>query len=121
MRSMPHGGKWDSVNGIIRSLEHVGYSVTTLVPIRDVTCIVASQKARGYSKDDNELLSKVRRAYSRVLGALIMGKHRYYLIPHESLVLHPYDASTALLQLLGLPHVPDFIAKDENAKHYKCC
>lgn len=118
MRSMPHGGKWDCIKGLLNHLESFGYQVVTLVPVRDITCIVSSQVSIRYTKDQEAGMEKVRRAYSHVLNALIQSKAEFYLVPYESLVLHPKQAANSLLSVLGLPSLAAFHAFDQNLKHY---
>lgn len=118
MRSMPHGGRWDSIWRLVRHIESFGYTTTVLVPVRDNHCVADSQAEIKYAESYEDGLARVSRAYSHVIGACVLARLDYHLVPYESLVLHPKQAGNALLVLLGMPKVRKFHATDENRKHY---
>lgn len=125
IRSYPHGEGWPYLNAIYNCLEARDYEVFTLITVRSPVACLSSQVAQGHAIDSGTAAALYREAYRRILADV---RGHFYLVPIESLILHPREATAALLALLGLPPVVDgpLIVNgrerhisDENWKHYQ--
>jgi len=125
IRSYPHGDTWPSLHQLKRQLEDKEYEVFTLVTVRHPVALLKSQVNRGHAEDLGLAASQMRQAYIRIFSEL---SGHFYVVPKESLVLHPREAVRALLHLIGLPGITDGPLviegrerhiSDENWNHYE--
>jgi len=120
-RSVPHGGDWPDLRGMVDELRSRGYAdVRFVVTVRDRHCLESSQVAAGHVPDAAGAAGNIRRCYGHIFSQLAeMPEVAYVIAPYESLVLHGAKAAGELLEALGLD-VPDDMPsfRDENAKYF---
>lgn len=116
-RSYPHGHdhKWPNLS---RLVEDCGdRSVTVLITVRDMLCMVRSQLSRGHVQTERQAIDNIRLAYE-MLWIAVIGRD-WYAVSYESLVLNPAQAQTDLLNGFLLPLPEKFVeVYDGNKKHY---
>lgn len=120
-RSVPHGGVWPDLQGVVDELRSCGYAdVRFVVTVRDRHCLESSQVAAGHVADAAEAAGNIRRCYGHIFSQLAeMPEVACVIAPYESLVLHGAKAAGKLLEALGLDVPEDMPCfRDENAKHF---
>ena len=116
-RSLPHGGRWPDVEGMINALAEHG-DVGIVITMRERSAMIASQMANGHVPGPNRAKANISHALA-VLGVVMAGfTDSVYMLPYESLVLHPAETERALLAWAGLDMVKYVPVYDGNTKYY---
>jgi hypothetical protein len=61
-QSVPHGGRWPDIVGVVQKLQQANYTVHPVFTWRDPVCMAHSQKAASHVNDKNEALDNIARA-----------------------------------------------------------
>lgn len=115
-RSIPHGGDWVDITGLIRVLEGRGYSVRTVVVTRDRHATIRSQLKWHHAATAAAAADSIDRATRHIFAHLQGCAPDFIQVAYESLVRDP-GARESLLLSLGL-EVPARLppVRDANAK-----
>lgn len=85
-RSMPHGGKWTDIVGIIQKLEMANYTVHPIFTWRDPRYMALSQVKAGHSGDTDTALDRIARAVVHIDTAFAEVAIRPVTITYEQFV-----------------------------------
>lgn len=117
LRSMPHGGQWPDLDGILRALQEHGYAVTGVVTVRDWHGAVRSQVERTHVKRPSVAKGHLRIAYQNIFGPFAELSVPYIVTTYEALVNVP-GAQAWLCEELGLKPGPWVRTWNANGRHY---
>jgi hypothetical protein len=123
-RSFPYGAQgggrhWPNINKLNDRFSALGYGMFVVVMARDHHCMARSQVEKGkHVKTLAEAQANIISAYGLILS-YVMNFH-YVVVPYESIVLHPRETISWLLEYLALPpgEFQEEI-RDENIKWYQ--
>jgi LPS sulfotransferase NodH len=116
-RSVPHGGDYPNVLGLVAVLEGRGYQVEAVVVTRDWQAMAASQAANGHAADVEEATARIRAAHTYIIRELDLVGRQYTMVSYEALVQRPEATIEWLMARLGLDERPIVPIYDGNAKY----
>jgi hypothetical protein len=101
-RSVPHGGDWVDIKGMVGNLRKLGYTVVAVVIVRNMFATIRSQIRRRMHNTEGEIRVNFRRALVRIFTELEKEGVPFVLQTYEALVNYP-EAQDCLLKQLELP------------------
>lgn len=132
VRSYPHGPNgekykrhWPDIYNLIEKLRERSWSsVTIVVMVRDMYCVISSQVAHGHALDHIEAAQRCTQAYFRIfqqLSEMPFGKIPI-IVTYEGLINNPEETMGWLIPSLGLGTIDDYVFPEkitnQNLKHY---
>lgn len=115
-RSIPHGGGWPQIAGIVNKLSQAGYqSITPILILRNMGVVARSQVQRGHVKSESEARVNITRAVNLVYTELASVGKLPTVVVYEAFVNH-ITVRKAFFQSLGLRE-PVMEYYDANVKY----
>ena len=115
-RSVPHGGRWPDIVGILQKMQMANYTPYGIFTWRDPRCMALSQVKAGHSGDTNEALDKIAKAVVHIDTAFEEIGWRPTPVHYEAFVKneHYRRALSGLFTFVGSP---TFEVYDGNNKY----
>lgn len=118
-RSLPHGGQWPDLVGMIQDARELGYDVRVVFMQRDDNVLILSQVAATHARTAEEAETHIMRAYSDYHDRLNDWRVLHYNVSYELLTADGWAVMLDLLEWLALSTVFGVTLYDGNRKHLK--
>ena len=116
-RSLPHGGAWPDVAGMIETARGLGYDVRVVFMHREDEPLIQSQLAAPHVKTREEAVANIDRAYRDYHARLSDWQVSHYNVTYERLTANGWSVMLELLRWLDLTTVMGEPLYDGNAKY----
>ena len=119
-RSIPHGGGWPDIPGLVAQIKKAGFEPRLLVPIRADDVTWASQVTQGHVRSIEQARTNMLRAHRHIVDALARLPDVWFRFVLYEELAHDHYVQTLFGGEMGLTlpaNHPRFQDKDE--KHRK--